>query len=244
MRTLKIERYGDQIRLVKIKANSFKCAEKERKKADTLEEIEQRFDNNLARAKGRIIELGFCNDWEYFVTLTINGEKRNRYSLPQYIKELGYWIGNYNKKFSCKLKYILVPEQHKDGAFHMHGLFAGVAPDSLVKNEYNFLDCPYYAKSFGFISLSPIRDKDKTVSYITKYVTKAVGQTSLKKGEHLFYSSRGLAGKETVYELPVPDDFKLDFENEYCGISWRKPRDVEKMIFDIIASGEQPQKEN
>ena len=72
-------------------------------------------------------EYALCNNWEYFVTLTIDKKKQDRYNLQNYIHDLGVWIGNYNKKYNTKLKYLLIPEKHKDGAIHCHGLFSGVS---------------------------------------------------------------------------------------------------------------------
>lgn len=36
------------------------------------------------------------------------------YDIDGYVRDLGVWIGNYNKKYGVKLRYVLIPEQHKD----------------------------------------------------------------------------------------------------------------------------------
>lgn len=174
---------------------------------------------NLARARARIREYALCNPWEYFVTLTLNSDKQCRYDLAEYIHDLGIWIGNYNKRYGVKLKYLLIPEQHKDGAWHMHGFFHGVAADSLVKNEHGYLDLPYYAKRFGYISLSPIKDKNKCSSYITKYVTKDVGK-AIVLSKHVFYHSRGLAEAEVWHEGECWDMPDGTWCNDFVGIEW------------------------
>ena len=76
---------------------------------------------NLYRAKAAVKEYALCNDWSYFVTLTLDKRKQDRYDLDGYIKNLGVWIGNYNKKFGCKLKYLLIPNNTKT----VHGICMG-----------------------------------------------------------------------------------------------------------------------
>ena len=177
-------------------------------------------DCNLYRAKSKIREYALCNPWSYFVTLTIDSKKQDRYNVDEYVRDLGVWIGNYNKKYGCKLSYLLIPEQHKDGAWHMHGLFGGVAPDSLITNKHGYCDMPYYSQRFGYISLSPVRDSVRTASYITKYVAKALGHTAIELCKHSYYHSRGLALAETIGETSaryIPDDI---WSNDYCGVAW------------------------
>lgn len=174
---------------------------------------------NLARARSSIRELALCNPWEYFVTLTLNPDKQDRFSLDGFVRDLGVWIGNYNKKFRTHLKYLLVPEQHKNGAWHMHGLLHDVSPQSVERNIHGYLDMPYYANRFGFISLDPIRDQNKCSSYITKYVTKDMGN-GVKVSKHLFYHSRGLekADEMAVWDVAcIPIDV---WQNDYVGIEW------------------------
>lgn len=188
---------------------------------------------NLARARSSIRELALCNPWEYFVTLTLNPDKQDRFSLDGFVCDLGVWIGNYNKKFGVHLRYLLVPEQHKDGAWHMHGLLHDVSPDSVVRNSHGYLDMPYYANRFGFISLDPIRDQNKCSSYITKYVTKDTGK-GVASSKHLFYHSRGL---EKAEEIAVWDVAGLPVEawqNDYVGIEWADDDECLKALVERL----------
>jgi hypothetical protein len=179
---------------------------------------DEKLDHNLCRAKSRIKELALCNDWSHFVTLTLNGEKIDRYDLDGYVKKYGQWKSDYNRKYNVNLKYLLIPEQHKDGAWHMHGLMNDLAPDSLIKNDKGYLDMPYYKERFGYISLDPVKRSKAVAHYITKYVAKAINATAIKLCKHSFYHSRGLQGKELVHEDytgRIPDDV---FENDYVGV--------------------------
>jgi len=184
------------------------------------EQNTEKLDNNLCRARSRIRELALCNDWSHFVTLSLNGEKIDRYDLDGYVKKLGQWINNYTKKYGVKLKYLLIPEQHKDGAWHMHGLMNDISPDSLNKNEHGYLDMPYYKDRFGYISLSPVKDGKRIASYITKYVAKALQATSIELCKHSFYHSRGLKGAELIHEdyaATIPDTV---WTNDFVGIQF------------------------
>lgn len=179
-----------------------------------------RFDNNIARAKTRVRELALCNDWQYFATLTLCEEKQNRFDLPSFIRNLGVWIGNFNKRYSTHLEYLIIPEQHKNGAWHAHGLFRNVPEAALSKNEHGYLDMPYYRRRFGYISLSPVRNQVATARYITKYITKDLNHTALERGWRSFYHSRGLAERREIARYTVSDTFPSAWESAYCGITW------------------------
>ncbi len=189
---------------------------------------------NILRARSRIREYALCNDWSHFVTLTLSPDKQNRYDIDGYVRNLGAWIGNYNRKYGCKLRYLLIPEQHKDGAWHMHGLFSGLAADSLVRNSFGYLDLPFYSARFGYISLSPIRDKTRCAAYITKYVSKAVGKTDIAVCKHSYYHSQGLAEAEQIGELratEIPPDV---WQNDYCGVAWCNDDEELKRLLDRV----------
>ena len=59
---------------------------------------ENKLENNLSRAKSKIFQYAMCNDFEYFVTLTLDSKKYDRYNLSKFIKDLGQMIRNNRKK--------------------------------------------------------------------------------------------------------------------------------------------------
>lgn len=225
----RIYRYGDEIKAIWCKCGrtesliSSSCAQHQGS-------AEYKLQNNVIRAKSRVTELALCNPWEYFVTLTVadkseNGTEHDRSDLDAYVKSLGQWISRFNRKYGASLKYILIPEEHKAGGWHMHGLLHDVPDAALVKNEHGYLDIPFYRARFGWVSLSAIRDKKRCARYITKYVTKTfceVGSRSGEIGKHLFYASHGLNGRELLgeYDIPIPSDA---YTNDYCYIKWYLP---------------------
>lgn len=192
----------------------FPCSKKAIREAEKL-------DNNISRAKSLIFEYAYCNSWDYFITLTISPENYDRHDLAAYIKDLGKWLSNYNTNHKSKISYILIPEQHKDGAWHLHGLVSGILPKHLIRNEHGYLDWPMYSKKFGYCSLDPLRDHEAVSKYITKYVTKEL--LSREFGQRTYYCSKGLQRAELLLRVPnVPEDvIEWEFEHPegYCKTS-------------------------
>lgn len=186
----------------------------------------EKLQNNISRAKNKILEYGHCNKWDYFCTFTLNKNKQDRYDLKQYHKDFSNWIQNYNKKYDTKLEYILIPEQHKDGGWHEHGLFTGITKDSLSINKYGHLDMEYYKNRFGWVCIEPIRDNTKCVFYITKYINKDLIQRKDDVGAHLYYASKGLKTKENIFQGNLDIDETIlnsnMWTNDYIGIQWDK----------------------
>lgn len=79
---------------------------------------------NVARARRRaraaIVDLARATDFRYFVTLTLDAERIDRYDDRAIIRKLSTWADNQVRRKG--LAYVLVPERHKDGAVHFHGL--------------------------------------------------------------------------------------------------------------------------
>lgn len=80
---------------------------------------------SLARAKRRarsaVFDIAMSNDFKYFVTLTLDAVRMDRYVVSQVTKKLNNWLGDCVRRKG--LKYVLVPEYHLDGAVHCHGFF-------------------------------------------------------------------------------------------------------------------------
>lgn len=193
---------------------------------DVIEWRDEKNDGNIARRKRRVRELALCNAWEYFGTFTLASDKQDRNDLALFYKRFGEWVGNYNKRYGTHLKYLLIPEQHKNGAWHAHGLLSGVAKESLVRNEFGYLDMPAYRKRFGFISLSEIRDRFRTANYITKYISKDLSGTNLGRNRNGYISSRGLKVSEKIDSRKVSDDFVSAWSNGFCGVTFGKETNV------------------
>jgi hypothetical protein len=186
-----------------------------------------RLSQSISRARSRVFELARCNDWDYFITLTLDRLKQDRHDLDLYRSQLGMMVRNLNRKDGYDIKYLLVPEQHKDGAWHLHGFVRGIHADDLVRNRFGYLEWKSHARRFGFTSLSPINSHEACSRYITKYVSKDWSEGMLRSGAHLFCASQGLNGRQEVRpaapgKLPALD---WDFCNEYVKIRWFRNQD-------------------
>ena len=181
---------------------------------------------SISRTRSTVRELALCNSWDWFCTFTLSPEKYDRNDLEKFRKDFSGWVKNLNYQRSLNIRYLLVPEQHKDGAWHMHGLFSGIPSDmlvpfslvdnvpiNLVKNGYyNF---PAYQKKFGFCSLGAVRNNEAVAAYITKYISKDLANSDVGLNKHLYYASKGLNRSVVVCSGSIFQPFEPDFSNEY-----------------------------
>ena len=182
---------------------------------------DKKLRNNVARARVRVFEYAICNEFDYFITLTINGEFLDRCDLGAYVKKLGQFIRDYRKQYGVDIQYLLVPEKHRDGAWHMHGLIKGIPQEHLSINENGYLDWKMYSNKFGYCSIDVIKNKEAVSKYITKYISKSFheGKGVTEKEKKLYYCSRGLKKPVTIQEGILTKDqmekIPFQFENEY-----------------------------
>ena len=194
-----------------------------------------KLDESLSRTKATIFELAMCNEWEWFVTLTIDPKQFDREDLNQYKKKLSVWIKNYNRLHGTKIKYLLIPELHNDRkSWHMHGLVMELPETHLTEFEDNetlpltilieikrgnkVYDWPAYRKAFGYITITKIRNAESVSKYISKYITKDLIKTKIELNNHLYYCSKGLKRAKKLYQGQLTKDFDEDFGNEYVKI--------------------------
>ena len=151
---------------------------------------------SMRRARAKLRRLALANEFEYFVTLTLDPEKIDRYDGEAIVKALGRWADNMVRRHG--LRYILVPERHKDGAFHFHGFMAGgiEARDSGVKWDgrpvYNLPQWP-----FGFTTAQRLYgDYHAAVGYCCKYIGKESGTRTLGRW---YYSGGALREPRKIY---------------------------------------------
>jgi hypothetical protein len=154
-------------------------------------------ERSMRRARAKLRRLALANGFEYFVTLTLDPAKIDRYDGAAITKALGRWCDNMVRRHG--LRYILVPELHQDGAIHFHGFMAGhglEARDSGVewggRPVYNLPQWGY-----GFTTAQRLYgDYHAAVGYCCKYIGKQAGQRPLGRW---YYSGGALAEPEKVY---------------------------------------------
>lgn len=197
-------------------------------------ENEEKLETSLSRTKSKIFELALCNDWEWFVTLTLNPEYHDRKDLKTYKTKLSTWIQNYNRLHKTTIKYLLIPENHKDGSWHMHGLLTGLPDEHLyefraeeklpikilveIAHGHKMYSWPAYEKAFGYITISKVINAESVSKYITKYITKDLLSTRIGLNEHLYYCSQGLKRAEIINQGKLIKDIEEDYSNDYVKI--------------------------
>lgn len=200
---------------------------------------DEKLDCNISRAKSRIFELALCNPWDYFITVTLDAKKYNRNDLEKFRKDFSQYIRNTGKKYNCKIHYLLIPEEHSKGGWHMHGFLKGLPAEELrefklseklpeyirnkLKDGQTVSEWVGYRKRFGFNDIEPIRNQRGVSAYVTKYITKDLTRTVKDAGAHLYYCSKGLQRATIVSkgELVVNlDENDWDFSNEYYSCKW------------------------
>lgn len=184
--------------------------------------------SNFSRARSMVLQYALCNPWDYFFTGTLDRRKYNRHDLDVFSSHLMQWIRDKRKSYESKFQVLLVPERHKNGAWHIHGLIYGLpdcvlcpfqppAPVKLIEGD--FLNWPDYQKKFGFCSLAPIRDPVATAFYVTKYISKDISQRENDLGKHLYFHSRPLRKAEPVSDVyaftPALDEICTE-DFEFC----------------------------
>lgn len=185
---------------------------------DSLRESQQikKLHVSLVRSRTKIFEISMCNDWELFATFTIDPKKYDRYNLPLFFKDFSNYISNLNRNYNFNIKYLFIPEMHKDGAWHLHGLISGLPLDRLLLFKYNsklpkyirdklldgfdVYDWPSYRGKFGFCDLEKIRNKESCCKYIVKYITKDLGRSVSQSHAKVYYCSQGLNRPTVIYE--------------------------------------------
>lgn len=133
---------------------------------------------SFLRTKNSIYYLARSGCWDWFLTLTLSPDKVDRYNLVECSRKLRKWLNHFKERKCPDMYYLIVPEQHKDGAWHFHGLIGGCSNLSMVDSGhkdnggsiiYNWSDY-----KLGFSTATAVKDTARVSSYICKYITKDI----------------------------------------------------------------------
>lgn len=189
-------------------------------KERTQKQIEHSIESSVNRTINQIYMLSRANRWDYFITLTIDLQKLDSTDFNLISQKLNIWTNNLKKRYAPDLKYIIVPELHKDKRkWHFHGLFANIGKMSLDfsgkvcigKYIYDYVQKPFATKiyniplwKYGFSTATVIRDPSRASSYITKYVTKDLCR--VLPNQHRYLASQNV-------DKPIERVFNVAYED-------------------------------
>ena len=187
-------------------------------------------EKSINRTKTKISDYVLCNNFSHFATFTFSPEKvKNRYDFVEMSSLLKNWLKteqqNHERNHGFKFKYLIVPERHKDGAWHFHALlenYQNACADfyssknpfitvSEIKTAKRFAYRKYIVRyTLGRSEIAPIRDKTKMANYIKKYITKSL---MIEPNVKRFWASRNLEKPELVENIVssfmhVPEQYK------------------------------------
>ena len=171
---------------------------------DELELAEKRREHSLRNSYSRTIQKIYnCSrqcEWQYFITLTFAPDVVDRYDYGACMKKACKWFNNQRFRCASDMQYLIVPEQHKDGAWHVHGLLAqcdGMRLDdsghktSDGRTIYHLGDWDY-----GIDYIVEVLDTRKISGYITKYITKDL--CAVTEGKRRYYRSRNIPEPQEI----------------------------------------------
>lgn len=219
MYNVRVKKFLDTVQ-IKVYSEVIFCSEEEKHskrvkeinpftgKKEKLLTLEER-DDNLARSQAvsrkrtinAIYDIARSNEWEWFFTLTFNPDKVDSFDYTLCSKKLSQWLNNMKKK-APDMKYIVVPEQHKSGRWHFHGLFANVGSmqfvDSGLVDKKGKIIYNVGNYRLGFSTATRIDDVRRASSYLCKYITKDLCTDT--KGRKRYWASKNVA-------LPIVEDY-------------------------------------
>lgn len=217
----KFERYKLYEQLVYIPENNG-----EKGKRGEAKDRDESIRQSMRRAREKINGYILANDWEYWATQTFRPEALDRFSLDDIVKKYNQRLYNLKKNKYNYLSWLIVPEQHKNGAWHLHLLMSGIPKNRVVysgydyynKNKnysrpiYNWLDTIDYGyNDYVYIGdIEPI-EKLKIATYISKYITKELAMERFNK--KMYWVTRGLKLPKVIKTITTNIDDLISDNN-------------------------------
>ena len=228
---------GQQIRIYKKPVG--RCADiwddvestKKEKDKDKKKGVKDEERSNVVsrnRTIQKVYEVTRSNMWEWFITLTFNPEKVNSFEYTEVSQVLSKWLNNLKSRYAPDLKYIIVPELHKSGRYHFHGLIADtgnmIFEDSGHKTFGGETIYNLGNYKLGFTTATKINDVSRASSYITKYITKDLCATTANKKR--YWCSRNLNDVDITDYCMTREEIETMLDSLSDNIQYAKTIDV------------------
>ena len=180
-------------------------------------------ESSKNRTKQKIYECCRANEWEWFCTFTFDPDLVDRYDYRKVSSAMSKWLNEIKRNYCPDLKYILIPEAHKDGAVHFHGLFSNTGNLTFTESGVSFINkdgdkCIIYNLVqfyLGYSNITKVYHPERITSYICKYITKDL--VLLTENNKRYWISRNL-------EKPNIIEYNL------------KPHEIDDMYVEISES--------
>ena len=205
-----------------------------RLKNDIVSSSSRNYDyESFARSKRTVIDYGMNNDWDFFVTITFDGNKVDRYNAPAVLRKLQNALKDFRRFYDCDFAYVLVPERHADGAIHFHGLFK-IGRTDLVERHFDVQRrCVYYRIEFFYRRLGRFRmDKIATnATYVSAYITKYLTKENERIFQRRYICSKGLNSGEIVVDVIGDNAIPFfDIMDSHCVNSTGEILDIKPVV--------------
>ena len=182
------------------------------------EEVKNSIIASLSRTKNIVKDIVLSNTWDFFVTLTFNNDEQNRMDTNEVYNQYTKWRRSMRYSFKS-MKYICVPEIHKNGAVHFHLLVAGVSATELKLSDsgkkHKITGAKIFninAWSYGFstaVEINGENAQEKVCNYILKYISKDMNKSNV-------FHKRYWYSKETC-NISVKQDSDVKIKLSFSG---------------------------
>lgn len=180
-------------------------------------------NDSIKRAKDKIFDIAYCNEWDYFITLTFNPDFINSYDPMLVNKAFRNWLHNMVKRY--QMVYLAVPELHKSGRIHLHllarGNFRLIDSNHKLRDGRTIYNLDNW--KYGWTTAIKLDDNHEAVCrYISKYVSKelrrilpnfyyAGGQGLKREPETAYFNTDYKEFDGNEYHLPFSDFAKVKY---------------------------------
>lgn len=225
-----IKHYGRSIKTDYSLSDEQKKDRKRKADADrTPQQIAKSIESSRNRTINSIYQYALANEWELFITLTFNPDKVDSKDYDSVVTALSNWFKKTKETYAPDLKYIVVPELHKKGGYHFHGLISdfGNLPLTIGKTTkggeaiFNLI-----SYDLGFSTATFVKSSDKCCSYILKYITKDL--CAVTKNKKRYWCSKNLDKPKIETYNYLSDEFESGMKDLTDFIEYRKVVNIEK----------------
>lgn len=148
------------------------------------------------RTKNKIYNYARDNKWDWFITFTFNPEIIDSFDYNQVVECMSHFFLFLRHNSRTNTQYLIVPEKHKSGRYHLHGVFTDIDMDFWkfqFSNHYTKSGAPIFNVGgfpYGFTTATHVMSSTRVSHYIAKYITKDM--FSFIKNKKRYWCSRNL----------------------------------------------------